>query len=314
MRLFCRSITATLLGLVLLAGCGQDNSDSESKGRESTSTSQFPVTITAANGKVTIPSRPERVISLTPAATEMLYAIGAGKQVVAVDDQSNYPEEAPRTKLSGFKPNAEAVIGYTPDLVVLSNDTDGIVKALTTVKIPVLMTPAATTLDDTYDQLRNLGKATGHADEAGKVATDTKAKIASIVAETAKPAEKLSYYHELDTTYYTVTSKTFLGQVYGLFGMTNIADAADKQGTGYPQLSAEYIVQADPDLVFLADTKCCKQSAETVAKRPAWDRITAVKSGGVVELDDDIASRWGPRIVDLVQAVADAVEKAGQAK
>ncbi len=302
-------VAAALVSALLLTGCGQADSDQDTQQSTPAGGGSFPAVVTAGNGEITVPAKPKRIVSLAPAATEMLYAIGAGKQVVATDELSNFPEEAPQTKLSGFKPNAEAVIGYTPDLVVLSNDTDGIVAALTKVKIPVLLEPAATTLDDSYDQLLDLGKATGNTAKAEQASKDMKAKIADIVAKAPKPTEPLTYYHELDNTYFTVTSKTFLGQVYGLFGLKNIADQADKQGSGYPQLSAEYIVQADPDLIFLGDTKCCNQSAATVAKRPAWSKIDAVEDGGVVALDDDIASRWGPRVVDLVQAVADAVSK-----
>lgn len=304
-----RSVAAALVSALLLTGCGQSDSDQDKQQSTPAAGGSFPAAVTAGNGEVTVPAKPKRIVSLAPAATEMLFAIGAGKQVVATDELSNYPAEAPQTKLSGFKPNAEAVIGYTPDLVVLSNDTDGIVAALTKVKIPVLLEPAAATLDDSYDQLLDLGKATGNTAKAEQTSKDMKAKIAGIVAKAPKPAEPLTYYHELDNTYFTVTSKTFLGQVYGLFGLKNIADPADKQGSGYPQLSAEYIVQADPDLIFLGDTKCCNQSAATVAKRPAWNKIDAVEDGGVIGLDDDIASRWGPRVVELVQAVADAVSK-----
>jgi iron complex transport system substrate-binding protein len=310
MTQFRRGLAATLLSAALLTGCGQTSSENDQDKSAPAGGGSFPATVTAGNGDIKVPARPKRIVSLAPAATEMLFAIGAGKQLVATDELSNYPADAPRTKLSGFKPNAEAVIGYQPDLVVLSNDTDEIVKALTAVKIPVLLEPAAATLDDAYDELLDLGKATGNTAKAERTSKDMKTKIADIVAKAPKPAKPLTYYHELDNTYFTVTSKTFLGQVYGLFGLKNIADPADKQGSGYPQLSAEYIVQADPDLIFLGDTKCCNQSAATVAKRPAWDKIGAVQDAGVIALDDDIASRWGPRVVDLVQTVADAVSKA----
>ncbi|WP_346349032.1 ABC transporter substrate-binding protein [Rhizohabitans arisaemae] len=272
------------------------------------SAAAFPVTVTAGNGSVTIPARPQRIVSLAPTATEVLYAIGAGSQVVAVDDQSTFPAEAPKTKLSGFKPNAEAVIGYKPDLVVVSNDTDGIVKALEKVKIPVVVEPAAVKVEDVYDQITDLGAATGNADAAKTLADGMRQEIADVVAKA--PKKSLTYYHELTQDLYSVTSTTFIGQVYGLFGLTNIADKADKTGTGYPQLSAEYILKADPDLVFLADVKCCGQSADTVAKRPGWSALGSVRNGGVIPLDDDVASRWGPRLVDFVKAVASAVEKA----
>jgi iron complex transport system substrate-binding protein len=102
------------------------------------------VTVQAANGAVTIPAKPKRIVSLSPTHTETLFAVGAGPQVVAVSDYSNYPANAPRSKLSGFKPNAEAIIAYKPDLVVVSDDLNGVVKALEKVKVPVRLEPAAT--------------------------------------------------------------------------------------------------------------------------------------------------------------------------
>jgi iron complex transport system substrate-binding protein len=97
-------------------------------------------------------------------------------------------------------------------------------------------------------------------------------------------------------------------------GLRNIADEAKGAGGGYPQLSAEYILDADPDLIFLADTKCCGQSARTVAERPGWDRIAAVENGGVIPLDDDVASRWGPRIVEYLRQIATAVSDVMEAQ
>ncbi|MGC0416718.1 ABC transporter substrate-binding protein [Embleya sp. AB8] len=317
-----RSATALLLGVLVLTGCGSDDSkDKKAQGTPATTggsaagtgpdAKSFPATVDSDGTKVTIPAAPKKIVSLAPSATEMLFAIGAGGQVTAVDDQSNFPASAPKTKLSGFKPNVEAITNYTPDLVIASADTDGLVAALNKLKIPVVLTPAAKTFDDSYAQLNTLGTATGHTTQAGEVATRMKTDIATIVAATPKPAKQLTYFHELDNTLYTSTSKTFIGQVYAQFGLKNIADDADKAGTGYPQLSAEYLVQTNPDLVFLADTKCCGQNADTVGKRPGWDRVTAVRNGGVIGLDDDIASRWGPRVVDLVRAVSQAVAKAG---
>jgi iron complex transport system substrate-binding protein len=248
-------------------------------------------------------------VSLSPTATEMLFAMGAGGQVVAVDDQSNYPPEAPHSNLSGFQPNVEAIAADNPDLVVVSNDTNGIVASLKTLKIPVLVEPAATTLDDSYHQIAELGDATGNGGGAATEITSMKDKISSIVSSIPKRSTPLRYYHELDNTYYSVTSKTFIGAIYTLVGLVNIADAADKQGSGYPQLSAEYIVNANPDFVFLADTKCCQQNAASVAARPGWSTLSAVRNGRVVALDDDIASRWGPRTPDLLAAVAAVLEK-----
>ncbi len=270
-----------------------------------TTLAAFPVSVKTPDGTVTIPARPTHIVSLSPTATEMLYAVGAGSQVVAVDDQSNYPPEAPRTNLSGFTPNLEAILAEHPDLVVVSDATK--VKAgLAAAKVPVLVQDAASRLDDTYRQLNELGQATGHTTEAERAATDLKTKVTDLAASAVKRPTPATYYYELDDTYYSVTSKTFIGSLFALAGLKSIADAADSAGTGYPQLSAEYIVEANPDLVFLADTKCCKQSAATVAARPGWSTLTAVTDGGVVALDDDIASRWGPRVVELLSSAVHA--------
>jgi iron complex transport system substrate-binding protein len=264
----------------------------------------YPVTFTTGGGKLTLAEKPVRIVSLSPTATEMLFAIGAGKQVVAVDDQSNYPATAPRTKLSGFTPNVEAIATYRPDLVVGEAGLSKVVGALRNVGIPVLVQPSALSLADAYAQIVQLGRVTGHRQAAAALVSRMKAQIAAIVKTVPKGGEPVTVYHELDPTYYSVTSKTFIGRVYTLLGLRNVADAADKTGSGYPQLSAEYIVSASPDLIVLADTICCAQSAKTVAKRAGWDTIAAVESGNVVGVSDDVASRWGPRVVGFVRVIA----------
>lgn len=300
--------------LLLLASCGESVSPQAEPTDAASPAASFPVTIDAGNGDVTIAERPERIVSLSPTATEMLFAIGAGDQVEAVDDQSNYPSDAPVTDLSGYEPNVEAIVSYEPDLVVYSTEPGDLGAALVGLGIPALQQPAAATLEDVYDQIDQLGVATGNEPEAEAVVETMRAEIESIAESIEPPSEPVTYYHELDDTYYSVTSSTFIGQLYSLVGLKNIADEAKGAGGGYPQLSAEYIVDADPDLIFLADTKCCGQSSRTVAKRPGWDRIAAVESGGVIPLDDDVASRWGPRVVDYLRRIAEAVADIMEAK
>jgi iron complex transport system substrate-binding protein len=267
----------------------------------------FPVTVTAANGRVTIPRRPARIISLSPTATENLFAIGAGKQVVAVDEFSNYPARAPRTKLSGFQPNAEAIASYRPDLVVVHSD-GGIVDQLEALRIRVIHSPAATNLRHAYGGIQLLGRATGHPTAAANVVRTMKSRIGAAVKSAKRSGSaRLSVYHELTTDYYSASSSTFIGQIYRLFGLRNIADAASDANSGYPKLSGEHIIASNPDLIVLADSKCCGQSYATVAARPGWSTIKAVRNRRVVRADDDVASRWGPRIVSFVRAVATAL-------
>jgi iron complex transport system substrate-binding protein len=302
-----RFLAVALAAVALTLGACADGRTDE-PAADATTAAAFPVTV----GNVVLQKRPEKIVSLSPTTTEMLFAIDAGAQVTAVDDQSNYPAEAPKTELSGFTPNAEAIAAKAPDLVVISNDTNKIVEQLTKLKIPVYLAPAAKTLDDTYGQLDDLGKLTGHPDEAADVVRRMKDEIDKLIKDLPQRSAKLTYFHELGPELYTATSRTFIGSIYSLAGLENVADPADASGAagGYPQMSQEAVVKANPDFVFLADTKCCKQTPDTVRARPGWSGITAVRAGQVVPLDDDVASRWGPRVVDLLREVVAAVAKA----
>jgi iron complex transport system substrate-binding protein len=267
----------------------------------------YPVTV----GDLTLEAQPVSIISLSPTATEMLYAIGAGSQVVAVDEYSNFPAEAVAlgTKLSGFEPNIEAISSYSPDLVIVSYDPGSLVEQLGTLNIPVFVAGAAMSLENVYEQIEQLGVLTGHSQAAIEVSKTLQTGIEDAVASVKFSEPPLSYYYELDNTYYSVTSNTFVGQIFNLFGMRNIADNVES-GNDYPQLSAEVIVSSDPDFIFLADTKCCAQDATTVAARDGWGGLKAVTANQVVALDDDVASRWGPRVLDLITAIRDAVAAA----
>jgi iron complex transport system substrate-binding protein len=298
---------------LLLTACGQSNSSTASSPEPTAVSASFPVTIENNGATITIAEQPTSIISLSPTATEILFAIGAGDQVIAVDDQSHYPVEAPISDLSGFTPNLESIVSLSPDLVVVSFDADGIVAALTAANIPVLVQYAATSLDDTYLQIAELGTATGNVESASTLTSTMKSEIDTAISKLPTNASGLTYFHELDNTLYTVTSATFIGSIYALAGLTNIADTSADAASGYPQLSPEFVVAADPAIIFLADTKCCEQTAVTLAQRPGFENLTAVTGGSVVELDDDVASRWGPRSVDFVKAIVEGILKVSPA-
>ena len=282
-----------------------------SSGATTQTTSGIPFSVPTSSGTLTLPAKPVAIVSLSPTATEDLFAVGAGSQLVAVDDQSNYPaavSKLPAT-LSGYTPNVEAIAAFKPDLVVISDDTSGVAEQLSALNIPVWTGAAAVTLDDVYAQIGQLGALTGHVDGATKLVGQMQADIATALDGLPSTEVPLTYYHELDNTFFSITSKTFLGQLYSLAGLINIADQA-KSGSDYPQLNAEFIIGADPQLIFLADTKCCGESPRTVAARDGWAAISAVKHNTVIAMDDDIASRWGPRVVDYLKAVVAAVNTA----
>jgi iron complex transport system substrate-binding protein len=267
---------------------------------------RFPLRIQAANGTVTLPQRPTRIVSLSPSATQDLYAVGAGSQVVAVDSYSTYPPRAPRTSLSAYTPNVEAIAKYRPDLVVVADDMGHVVSQLGTLGIPVLLEPAVTNLAGVYAEIEQIAQATGHRAAGVRVVAGIRSQVAAIVASVRRPARPLTVYDELDQQYYSATSSTFVGQMFTLLGLHDIADKAGGSSE-YPQLSAEYILASDPDVIVLSDTVCCGQSLATVSARPGWSTIAAVKDRAVVPVNDAIASQWGPRIVLFLKALAGAI-------
>ena len=265
----------------------------------------FPITIHAANGDVVIKARPTRIVSLSPTATEDLFAVGAGAQVIAVDDQSDYPKRAPRTKLSGFTPNVEAIASYNPDLVVVSND-GGLVALAREARhhrapragrgqrrAGVRPDPPARPRDRPRRRRRR------------SVVRSMQKSLTSLIRSVPKKSRHLKVYHELDPTYYSATSATFIGRIYRLFGFRNIADAADSTHSGYPQLSARVHRRLEPrhrrarrlDLLR-PDRRDASRAARAGAGSPPCSKRR------VVAIDDSVASRWGPRIVDFARAVA----------
>lgn len=264
----------------------------------------FPVAVAGAQ----IPDRPIRIVSMSATSTEILFAIGGGDQVVAVDSFSNHPPQAPVTDLSAFEPSVEAISTFEPDLVIISFDPGDLATGLDALGVPVINHGTALTIDDAYAQIAQLGEATGNVDGATELIVTMQADIAALVEEHRAPEQQLTFYHEVDDTFYSATSQTFIGSIYGLFGLANIADLADPDGFGFPQLSPEYIIEADPDLIFYGCARFCGTNADSIAQRPGWNGMTAIQNGAMVELDDDIVSRWGPRLVEFVRLIGESLD------
>jgi iron complex transport system substrate-binding protein len=275
--------------------------------------------LSAANAGAT--SVPQCIVSLSPTATETLYAIGAGKQVQAVDTDSDYPTSGlPKKRINALDPSVEAILGICkvtatykstrPDLVIISYNANGIQQKLTGFGVKVIDQGAPTNVAGAYAQITQLGDLTGHASKAARIVASLQSTIASDIASVPKhPGKVVSVYYELDPTYYSLTSSTFVGALLKSLGVVNIADPENTSAdAGYPQLSEEYIVSASPKLIFLADTVCCKASAATVAKRPGFSKVSAVEFHHVVGLNDDIASRWGPRLGILMNDLTTGVK------
>ena len=261
----------------------------------------------AARMRADAARRPTRIVSLSPTATEMLYAMGAGGQVVAVDSFSDYPSRTPRTSLSGDSPNTEAIAGYRPDLVLLPDNT--VADQLQGLGVRNLVLPPANTLADTYHQILQLGAATGHTPAARALNARIRSQLASIAAQVPRRGRRPAVYWELDDTFFSADSSSFIGQLLKRAGLRNVADQANGASSGYPQLSAEYVVQANPAVIFLADTLCCGQSPATVVARPGFTHVAAVVHHHVIPLNEDVASRWGPRVVQLFHEIVNATKQ-----
>lgn len=266
---------------------------------------KYPLTIKFGDYTTKLVKKPTRIISLSPSATEIFYAIGAKSQILAVDSLSNYPTGAPISKISAYEPNVEAILQMKPDLVLLASDSvkaPQIRNALIKLGVAVLMEKAPATLSDVYAENTALGKVTDRASGAAKLNESMAKSIKNIILK-AKTNSMIRIFHELDETYYSATSNTFIGKVYKDFGAINIADAAlGADSSGYPQLSAEYLLKSDPQVVFLADAQY-GTTIESVSKRAGWSQMSAVINQKIVALPADIPSRWGPRLVDFYKLI-----------
>ena len=260
---------------------------------------------------------PQCIVSLSPTATSTLYAIGAGANVQAVDQDSNYPAAAAvlakKDKINALEPSAEGLLGLCPtslshpspkpDLVIISYNPSDLAQKLEQAGVRVLEQDAATSVAGAEAQIVALGRVTGHLTQAQQVAHTMQTAITTAVKSVpAHTASAVKVFYEISANpYYSATSATFVGQLLHQMGVTNIADAQDAPSDGgYPQLSKEYLVSANPSLIFLAGDA----TVASVAARPGFAGLTAVKQHHVYYLDANVASQWGPRIVQLVQQMA----------
>ena len=249
-------------------------------------------------------NKPYRIISLSPSLSEILFSIGAGEQVIAVDNYSNYPPEAPITSLSSFEPNMEAMASFRPDLVLLSYDIGNIVKGLNIIGVETMLLPAPKNFEEILLQIRTIGEKTGNIKKSNILANKMKSQMKDLVI-LMQDKSPTKVYHEIDENYYSASSQSFIGNIYELLNLNNIADQVDTNGSGYPKLSPEYILLSNPDIIILPgkDTNYISK----LKKRPGWSAIDAVKKNQLLIIDADLGSRWGPRIIEFAKAIVKGI-------
>jgi iron complex transport system substrate-binding protein len=289
--------------LALTAACGDDSDNGTSTPTVTAATAaQYPLTLTdGLDRSVTLEAAPQRIASLSPAATEILFAIGAGDQVVAVDKFSDYPPEAAmRQQLDAFQPSVEAIAGAQPDLVLVFYDPGNLVDGLTNANVTAFFLDTPTSVAEVLEQIRLLGEATGHRQEGEELAQSMQQEVTAIEERLADVEQGPRVFHEVDDQLYTVAPSSFVGDLYAILKAQNIAAGTDQ---AYPQLSQEAIIEADPEVIILGDT-AGGESPETVKARPGWGSISAVTNNRIYSVDPDIVSRPGPRLVDALETLA----------
>ena len=259
----------------------------------------FPVTVERADGKeLTFDTPPQRIVSLSPGHTEILFAIGAGDQVVAVDTESDFPEEAAaKTKFDATSPDLEAIEGLDPDLVVVMDGPDELVQSLDQRGLPALWLELPVFLEDIFDQIDVLGEITGHRDQSDSLVDAMDGRVVAIldkVGATVGPR----VYHELDDELTTVSLDTFIGELYQILLAENVAGRSEEP---FPRLTLDDIVGGDPEVIIVTHSGA---SPESVMERPGWQDIAAVKNDRVYAVDPDIVNRPGPRLVDGLETLA----------
>ncbi len=282
-----------------LSSCGDDE---EGVAPTSTSAGAFPLNIQQSDGQnLALDQPPQRIVSLSTHATEILCGIGAGEQMVAVESYANCPPGSKsKPELDAYEPNLEAIAGYNPDLVYVFGDTDGIVEALRRAEIPVLYLELPPSLEGVLEQIELFGRLSGHENEAQELVQSMRERMDAVREKVADVGQGPRIFHELDPTYFTAAPNSFVGDFYNLLKAKNIAEGAADE---YPQLSAEVIVQRDPEVIVLAD-EAGGVTADSVRQRPGWDQITAVKNNRICVIVPELVSVSGPRVVDGLEALA----------
>ena len=251
-------------------------------------------------------SEVERIVSLSPTHTETLFALGLGDVVVAVDSESDFPAETQelRSNFTFDSGDVQAILELEPDVVVTGVETSRLVDRLSAEGIAVFNGPPAESLDDVFSQIASVASLVGRPDLGEDLIARMQSDIDDLVASLPS-TDGLTFFHEIDPSLFAAPRDSFLSDVYGRLGLTNIA--GEPANGGAAQLTSDEVIAADPDVIVLADAECCAVDIDRVAARPGWSSIDAVQAGAVVPVSEALANRWGPRVVDLMRAVSGGI-------
>lgn len=313
MKKFYSLFLAILLTFGVLAGCGETKTENNAKEQSTAQEAAFPITIKdALDQEVVIEEKPEKLVSLMPSNTEIVFALGLGEELVGVSDYDNYPKEAmEKENVGGMEFNVEKIISLNPDIVLAHassahNSTEGL-QQIRDAGIEVVVVNDASSFEDVYKSMEMIGQATGAEKEADKLVSDMKEKLASIKekATTISDNEKKSVYIEVseEPNLFTTGKNTFMQEMLDTINAKNIISEE-----GWIQVDQEAVIAANPDAIITTYGAYSEKSPiDQINSRKGWQEITAVKEKQIVDVDSDMVTRSGPRLVEGVEAVAKAV-------
>ena len=267
--------------------------------------------IDSVGREVVIDAPPARIVSLAPSITESLYAIGAGDLLVGRTEFCDYPEEASALPtIGGFSSSSisvEAITDLEPDLVIGGSTYQAdLIDALESAGIQVIILEP-NSLEEIMDSLQTLGDITGHSAEASSLLDEMQTRIDAVtqVVETIPEEERVSVFYEVwNDPYMTTTNQTFIGELINMAGGVNIfADL----GEDYPSISSEEVIEKDPQVILGPSNHGDQLTSEIIAEREGWSDLSAVQNGRIYIIDGNIVSRAGPRVVDALEAIAQAL-------
>jgi iron complex transport system substrate-binding protein len=302
-------LTVALVLAVVLSGCAPAAAPAPSvpgtaAASPSPTAAPFPMTVADDRGKqVTLATAPRRIVSVAPSATEIVFALGAEDRLVAVDDFSDFPAAARALpKVGGTRTSPERIIAHRPDLILAV--TQGNLAPGLEAQGQAVIVFDASDIDGVYRNIELVGRVVGREKAAEELVARMRARIDAVAAKTKGITAKPRVLHEVDATdparIFVAGPNNFIDSMITVAGGVNVAANAQRK---FPQLSAEEIVRADPQVIVLGDAKY-GTSVEQVKARPGWQVIDAVRSGRILPIDPDIVSRPGPRLADGVEEYA----------
>ena len=242
----------------------------------------------------------QRVISLSTTHTEVIQVLGGESLLVGVDSFSE--TELPIEKIDAFTVTAEDLVELNPDLVIVAFDFNGIIEGLESLEINYALLPPARDFDDVYTQIEEIGALINKSDESLELVSAMQNDVEEIIQNFS--SENITVFHEIGFTYgiYTVNENSFIGEIYNLLGVNNVANLKeDPFGSGYPEFSEEEVLASNPNLIVVGHSDYLNKDLST---RVGWGEITAVQSGNVFFLDENLANNWGASTVDLLNTLS----------